>query len=219
MLDGDREADAVCESYAKTFELVANAVGLENVIVVGTANGGGHVWNMARFDDGEYYYIDVTWDDRGSYASYTYFAKGTGYFIGTGNNKHYPNESTGTGTNFLYDLPDVPSYNYTVPASTPSPTPTSAPTLTPTPLPTDYGIDVSFTDLNNGKYMVEVNKEIPDGCHLYIAAYDRDGRLISVSITQKAGSVSKNEQIKVIKAFVMYDNMMPVTTVKEKIFE
>ena len=65
-------------------------------------------------------------------------------------------------------------------------------------------------------YMVSVTKEIPENCHLYIAAYDSEGRLVSVKVTHKADVVSKDERMKIIKTFIMYDNMKPVMQAKEK---
>lgn len=56
---------AVCEGYAKTFQLLLNYLGVENLVASGTANGGGHAWNLVRLDDGNWYWCDVTWDDIG----------------------------------------------------------------------------------------------------------------------------------------------------------
>jgi transglutaminase-like putative cysteine protease len=57
---------AVCEGYAKTFELFMNALGIDCRTVKGEASDesgwGGHAWNAVKLD-GVWYYIDVTWDD------------------------------------------------------------------------------------------------------------------------------------------------------------
>ncbi len=53
----------VCESYARTFALFLNARGVENAIVAGDA-GGPHAWNLAKMDDGGWYWFDLTWDDK-----------------------------------------------------------------------------------------------------------------------------------------------------------
>ncbi len=76
---------AVCEGYAKAFSLLCDQSGLENILVYGTANDGtgiqSHAWNQVRVD-GEWYNIDVTWDDPlmngeqatdGSNLTYDYF--------------------------------------------------------------------------------------------------------------------------------------------------
>lgn len=53
----------VCEGYAKAFQLLMNASGIECILVVGDA-GGGHAWNQIKLDN-EWYNVDVTWDDVG----------------------------------------------------------------------------------------------------------------------------------------------------------
>lgn len=53
---------AVCQGYAETAKLLLNMAGIEAHIVSGTANGGGHAWNKVKIG-GEYYNLDVTWDD------------------------------------------------------------------------------------------------------------------------------------------------------------
>ncbi|WP_084075503.1 DUF2510 domain-containing protein [Demequina sp. NBRC 110052] len=63
------EGTAVCTGYAEAYLLLADAVGLEAVIVTGeTRSGyttGGHAWNRVKVD-GEWLVIDTTWDDTGS---------------------------------------------------------------------------------------------------------------------------------------------------------
>ena len=56
------EGVAVCEGYAKTMKYLLDEVGIENYIVIGTANGEGHAWNIVNIG-GDYYHVDVTWDD------------------------------------------------------------------------------------------------------------------------------------------------------------
>lgn len=53
---------AVCDGYAKAFHLLMNHLGIEAGRVSGIADGGSHAWNYLALD-GDYYYIDVTWDD------------------------------------------------------------------------------------------------------------------------------------------------------------
>jgi transglutaminase/protease-like cytokinesis protein 3 len=56
---------AACEGYALTFQLFMDMLGIECITVYGTVLWGEeeHVWNMVRLDDGEWYCVDVTWDD------------------------------------------------------------------------------------------------------------------------------------------------------------
>ena len=58
---------AVCSGYAKAFDLLAKASGLSTNIVTGTAtNSAGvteaHAWNQIYLD-GDWYNVDVTWED------------------------------------------------------------------------------------------------------------------------------------------------------------
>lgn len=78
VLDG---SGAVCEGYARTFQLLLNASGLENIYITGTAGNpggsfGGHAWNLVKLEDGSWYWYDLTWDDSPGYvlgAKYNYF--------------------------------------------------------------------------------------------------------------------------------------------------
>ncbi|GMK42375.1 hypothetical protein PCCS19_54340 [Paenibacillus sp. CCS19] len=53
---------AVCQGYAYAAHLMLELAGIDSIIVTGTANGGGHAWNKVNID-GDYYNLDVTWDD------------------------------------------------------------------------------------------------------------------------------------------------------------
>ena len=61
------DGTAVCNGYAQAFALLADAVGLESVIVTGEANGGvytgSHAWNRVSID-GEWMIVDATWNDH-----------------------------------------------------------------------------------------------------------------------------------------------------------
>ena len=57
----------VCAGYAITFSCLANYCGLNNTAVTGS----GHAWDMAAID-GNWYNIDVCWDD-GYNITYSYF--------------------------------------------------------------------------------------------------------------------------------------------------
>lgn len=51
----------VCDGYATAFKKLLDAAGVENIIVVGTAEGQNHAWNIVKLD-GQYYQVDVTFD-------------------------------------------------------------------------------------------------------------------------------------------------------------
>lgn len=52
---------AVCQGYAVLLYRLALMAGIETRIVTGTANGGGHAWNIVKLD-GKWYHVDATWD-------------------------------------------------------------------------------------------------------------------------------------------------------------
>lgn len=53
---------AVCSGYTESFKTLLDMLGIENRVVSGTGNGEPHSWNMVQLD-GEWYHVDVTWDD------------------------------------------------------------------------------------------------------------------------------------------------------------
>ncbi len=67
---------AGCVGYAKAYQYLLQQAGMEAWTLVGTAtnsNGtGNHAWNAACLD-GNWYYIDVTWDDTDSGFIHQYF--------------------------------------------------------------------------------------------------------------------------------------------------
>lgn len=59
------EKKANCEGYAKAFSYLAEKMNMECVLVTGkTDKGENHAWNQVKID-GDWYNLDVTWDDRG----------------------------------------------------------------------------------------------------------------------------------------------------------
>lgn len=63
---------ALCEGYSKAFMYLCQSIGIECICVAGYA-GENHMWNMLKLD-GEWYNMDVTWDDPvGGSKSYQYF--------------------------------------------------------------------------------------------------------------------------------------------------
>ncbi len=77
---------AVCQGYAKAFQLLMNYAGIESIYAIGYGLDEGHAWNLVKHD-GSWYGVDVTWDDIGDYASklgtgvlYQYFNSSTKMF-------------------------------------------------------------------------------------------------------------------------------------------
>ena len=101
---------AVCEGYAKVMQLVMNYYDICNIYVTGYA-GGPHAWNMVQMGDGQYYWLDATWDDQDqSIFQHQYFLVGNQNFA-----DHTPDSPKGSDINFLYELPPVADYDYFAP--------------------------------------------------------------------------------------------------------
>ena len=100
----------VCEGYAKAFQLLLNACGIENVYVQGRGNGGSHAWNQVCIDN-KYYNVDVTWDDLEGIPfdgiSYNYLNVEDVYF----NKSH--TASTPRSGQYLYNIKTCTSNDYT----------------------------------------------------------------------------------------------------------
>lgn len=70
----------ICLGFSTTFQLLMDLAGIECITVVGAAYGStaDHAWNMVKLD-GEWYCVDVTWDESGeeysniTYATHKYF--------------------------------------------------------------------------------------------------------------------------------------------------
>ncbi len=58
------EEKAVCAGYARAYQYMLNRLGIECAYVRGPCHDGvWHAWNIIKLE-GEYYYVDVTFDDR-----------------------------------------------------------------------------------------------------------------------------------------------------------
>lgn len=68
LLDGR----AVCEGYARSFQLLLNFAGIESTLVTGSMEDTGHMWNLVKID-GLWYHADSTWNDSGDKGLHTYF--------------------------------------------------------------------------------------------------------------------------------------------------
>lgn len=58
-------SEAVCQGYSMTAYKMFEYAGVKNRIVVGTARGTSHSWNLVRVD-GKWYQIDITNNDSGN---------------------------------------------------------------------------------------------------------------------------------------------------------
>lgn len=109
----------VCEGYAKAFQYLVNELGIENTIVIGTGTNSrneteSHAWNYVKLD-GQWYAVDVTWDDPiiadggrlTNKSRYEYFLKGSN----TMNKNHFASgRFTQDGQVFQYPELSVEDY-------------------------------------------------------------------------------------------------------------
>jgi len=69
---------SVCAGYALAYERLMDQVGIPCEYVTGMTTNGYHAWNIIQID-GEWYHVDVAWDDptpdREGYVRYKYFLK------------------------------------------------------------------------------------------------------------------------------------------------
>lgn len=93
--------EAMCHGYSSTFKLFMDMLDIECITVFGTPNSNGveHSWNMVKLD-GEWYCVDVAWDDPiGGSPTHTYFNVTSKYLRNSGihnwNNSNVP-EATAT---------------------------------------------------------------------------------------------------------------------------
>lgn len=89
--------EGVCESYAKTFQLLLNYCDVDCIFVPGIANDGAHAWNMVKLDNGEWYWYDLTWNDG---------TESDKYFCVTEMDDHDAYAAGGVGVNYTYELPE-----------------------------------------------------------------------------------------------------------------
>lgn len=96
----------VCETYAKTYDYLCTLFGLNCLMVTGKGvtegSSIGHAWNAVELD-GEWYDVDVTWDDNGDQEiSREWFGKECTEFA----ESHIARTpKDGWDLNFQYDLP------------------------------------------------------------------------------------------------------------------
>ncbi len=118
----------VCEAYAKTFQLLLNFCNIENIYVTGISNNQNHAWNLAKMDDGNWYWFDLTWDDAPGWMDgikYNYFCvndiQNVSWldFVNTNTtasnflDTHSPIEELLNFTNgYIYNLPDRSSESF-----------------------------------------------------------------------------------------------------------
>lgn len=126
------EPGVVCEGYSKGFKLICDRLNIPCVIIFGNldeANNSGHAWNYVRMEDGNWYAVDVTWDDPdgayGQQVRYKYFMKGSK----TMEADHTPSADFSI-TQLIYPDLSEDDYAVTTPPATTSSTSTTTTTTT-----------------------------------------------------------------------------------------
>ena len=68
----------VCEGYSKAVKLLCDRFGIPCTLVAGLGGGGNHMWNYVQMENGIWYCLDATWDDRDDLGeiSHNYFLVG-----------------------------------------------------------------------------------------------------------------------------------------------
>ena len=55
----ENKENPVCEGYARAFKMLCNKIGVECILV----GSNDHMWNYVKMEDGNWYAVDVTWND------------------------------------------------------------------------------------------------------------------------------------------------------------
>ncbi len=100
---------AACEGYSKAAKLLLDMAGIECAVVSGVSenfngNEGAHMWNAVKID-GEFYYLDCTWDDpvndeKKDVKLYSYFNLNNEMISVTHSDFSYDFECTATAANY-----------------------------------------------------------------------------------------------------------------------
>ena len=99
---------AVCEGFAKAYQLLLNFEGVEAIYVTGESEGTAHAWNVVKLN-GVWYGVDITWDDSNEEDSpYRFFLLSEKAF----SKNHKKGLPTDEGVDFLYEIPTLGDYNY-----------------------------------------------------------------------------------------------------------
>lgn len=81
----------VCEGYARAFKVLCDKSGIPCTLSNGNAKGEGHMWALVQMENGEWYGVDVTWNDptvvgidgkTSGYESHDYLLVGANTIVG-----------------------------------------------------------------------------------------------------------------------------------------
>ena len=120
----------VCEGYSEAIKLLCDREGIPCVSIVGNYDEStkiAHMWNYVQMEDGKWYGLDCTWDDRDGEVpdiTFDFFLKGSDSFL----KKHYLNFGY-IFMRFTYPELSTTDYVYQKPAET-TPVVTDKPDVT-----------------------------------------------------------------------------------------
>jgi len=98
---------AVCEGFAKAYQLLMNLCEEDVIYVSGDGNGEAHAWNVIRIN-GVWYGVDVTWDDNNEETyPYLYFCLSEDAFSAS----HTEDLPTSGALDFLYAIPTLAEFS------------------------------------------------------------------------------------------------------------
>ena len=92
----------VCEGYARAYQYLLSFCNVECIYVVGHSGNTAHAWNAVKCD-GEWFWVDTTYDDQASLPSGRYH-----YYFGLPNSVFLEDHTPGDQTHGLSYQPPVP---------------------------------------------------------------------------------------------------------------
>jgi len=104
---------AVCEGYARAYQLLLYEFGINSTLATGMASGEGHMWNIVNIN-GKNYHVDVTWDDQDDQKSPPFHA----FFNLTDSQiraTHNPHPEYTLIKDSVFESGEAVSYNYNLP--------------------------------------------------------------------------------------------------------
>lgn len=115
--------EAVCQGYAVLTYRLLTELGVSCRVIPGTGNSDNHAWNIAAVD-GNYYYLDPTWDSSANAAKYLFFLRGTDDFDQLSAGNYHSREWTHQSSPLYADYDDgtfearypIAAEAYTLPA-------------------------------------------------------------------------------------------------------
>ncbi len=112
---------SVCEGYAEAFKLLCDKNGIECILVFGKGITSSaienHMWNYVKMDDGKWYAVDVTWDDKKSSYTSEYLLVGSSTAVIPDSNtlfsgNHIPSGNISDTNYKTFILPELSSNSY-----------------------------------------------------------------------------------------------------------